>query len=64
MRPEPTSESGEYWKEHMLSWEAAAYYKDSSARPACFVRVDRIDVPRGTSFVCGWLDIGGLRAGG
>ena len=23
------SKSGEYWKEHLLSWEASAYYKDS-----------------------------------
>ena len=23
------SESGEYWKEHLLSWEASAYYKDT-----------------------------------
>ena len=42
MGPEPTSESGEYWKEHMLSWEAGAYYKDSSARPAFWDRVSSI----------------------
>lgn len=23
------SKSGEYWKEHLLSWEASAYYKDT-----------------------------------
>jgi cyclopropane fatty-acyl-phospholipid synthase-like methyltransferase len=42
MRPEPTSESGEYWKEHMLSWEAGAYYKDSGARPAFWDRLSSI----------------------
>ena len=29
MKPDQTSESGEYWKEHLLSWEASAYYKDN-----------------------------------
>ena len=42
MGPEPTSESGEYWKEHVLSWEAGAYYKDRSARPAFWDRVSSI----------------------
>jgi SAM-dependent methyltransferase len=42
MAPEPTSESGEYWKEHVLSWEAGAYYKDRSARPAFWDRVSSI----------------------
>ena len=42
MRPEPTSESGEYWKEHMLSWEAGAYYKDSGAQPAFWDRLSSI----------------------
>lgn len=42
MGPEPTSESGEYWKEHVLSWEASAYYKDRSARPAFWDRVSSI----------------------
>jgi SAM-dependent methyltransferase len=42
MGSEPTSESGEYWKEHVLSWEAGAYYKDRSARPAFWDRVSSI----------------------
>lgn len=29
MEPEKISKSGEYWKEHLLSWEASAYYKDT-----------------------------------
>src|SRR6185503_10023508 len=37
---------------------------DRRARPACLVRVDRIESPRGAPGACGWLaDIGGLRAG-
>jgi len=24
-----TSKSGQYWKDHILSWEASAYYKDT-----------------------------------
>ena len=42
MEPEPTSESGEYWKEHVLSWEAGAYYKDRRTRPAFWDRVSAI----------------------
>jgi cyclopropane fatty-acyl-phospholipid synthase-like methyltransferase len=42
MGPEPTSESGKYWKEHVLSWEAGAYYKDRSARPAFWDRLSSI----------------------
>ncbi len=33
MQSKPVSKSGEYWKEHVLSWEAGAYYKDSQQRP-------------------------------
>jgi len=29
MESNQISESGEYWKEHLLSWEASAYYKDT-----------------------------------
>ena len=29
MENKQISESGEYWKEHLLSWEASAYYKDT-----------------------------------
>lgn len=34
MDPKPHSKSGEYWREHVLSWEASAYYKDSRQRPS------------------------------
>jgi cyclopropane fatty-acyl-phospholipid synthase-like methyltransferase len=42
MGPEPTSESGKYWQEHVLSWEAGAYYKDRSTKPAIWDRVSSI----------------------
>jgi cyclopropane fatty-acyl-phospholipid synthase-like methyltransferase len=29
MNSKKISKSGEYWKEHLLSWEASAYYKDT-----------------------------------
>lgn len=29
MDSQPTSKSGQYWKDHILSWEASAYYKDA-----------------------------------
>ena len=32
MNPKPISESGEYWKEHLLSWEASAYFKDTQQK--------------------------------
>src|SRR5512144_481824 len=27
------SKSGDYWKQHILSWEAGAYFKDRGRRP-------------------------------
>ena len=42
MEPEPTSESGKYWKEHVLSWEAGAYYKDRRTRPSFWDRMSAI----------------------
>jgi cyclopropane fatty-acyl-phospholipid synthase-like methyltransferase len=42
MEPEPTSESGKYWKEHVLSWEAGAYYKDRRTRPSLWDRMSAI----------------------
>ena len=42
MEPEPTSESGRYWKEHVLSWEAGAYYKDRRTRPSFWDRISAI----------------------
>jgi len=42
MEPEHTSESGEYWKKHMLSWEAGAYYKDRRTSPSLWDRTSSI----------------------
>lgn len=42
MSIEPASKSGEYWKEHILSWEASAYYKDTPHRPNLW---DRLSTP-------------------
>jgi cyclopropane fatty-acyl-phospholipid synthase-like methyltransferase len=42
MGPEPTSESGKYWQEHVLSWEAGAYYKDRRTRPSLWDRMSAI----------------------
>jgi SAM-dependent methyltransferase len=42
MGPEQTSESGKYWKEHVLSWEAGAYYKDRRTRPSFWDRTSAI----------------------
>ena len=40
--PEHTSESGRYWQEHVLSWEASAYYKDRRTRPSFWDRTSAI----------------------
>ncbi|HEY8704263.1 MAG TPA: methyltransferase domain-containing protein [Gaiellaceae bacterium] len=39
---EHTSDSGTYWKEHVLSWEAGAYYKDRHTRPSFWDRTSSI----------------------
>lgn len=36
------SESGEYWKEHILSWEASAYYKDSPQKATLWDRLSTV----------------------
>jgi SAM-dependent methyltransferase len=36
------SESGEYWKEHLLSWEASAYYKDTRRRATLWDRLSTV----------------------
>jgi SAM-dependent methyltransferase len=36
------SESGEYWKEHLLSWEASAYYKDTPHKANLWDRLSTI----------------------
>jgi cyclopropane fatty-acyl-phospholipid synthase-like methyltransferase len=45
--PEPTSKSGEYWKEHVISWEASAYYKDSGKQPRFWDRLSTLFRGRG-----------------
>ncbi len=47
MVPGPTSKSGKYWKEHVLSWEASAYYRDSDKSPAFWDRVSTLFRGRG-----------------
>lgn len=32
MKSDKPSKSGKYWKDHILSWEASAYYKDSQTQ--------------------------------
>jgi SAM-dependent methyltransferase len=36
------SESGEYWKEHLLSWEASAYYKDAQRKASLWDRLSTV----------------------
>ena len=36
------SKSGEYWKEHLLSWEASAYYKDTSHKANLWDRLSTV----------------------
>ena len=39
MTPESKSKSGEYWKQHVMSWEASAYFKDSGKLPTFWDRM-------------------------
>ena len=41
MEPEPTSESGAYWQEHVLSWEAGASTR-TGAEPTFWDRMSAI----------------------
>ena len=36
------SKSGEYWKEHLLSWEASAYYKDTQHKANFWDRLSTV----------------------
>lgn len=36
------SKSGEYWKEHLLSWEASAYYKDTPFKASLWDRLSTV----------------------
>jgi len=36
------SKSGEYWKEHLLSWEASAYYKDTPLKANLWDRLSTL----------------------
>ncbi len=42
MKSNQISQSGEYWKEHLLSWEASAYYKDSQHKANLWDRLSTI----------------------
>jgi len=42
MNSKQISESGEYWKEHLLSWEASAYYKDTQQKANWWDRISTI----------------------
>ena len=42
MRSHQISKSGEYWKDHLLSWEASAYYKDTEHKAVLWDRLSTI----------------------
>ena len=42
MTPESNSKSGDYWKEHVMSWEASAYFKDSGKQPTFWDRMSTL----------------------
>jgi SAM-dependent methyltransferase len=42
MNTKKISESGEYWKEHLLSWEASAYYKDTQYKANLWDRLSTL----------------------
>lgn len=42
MNLEDNSKSGEYWKEHILSWEASAYYKDNQRKASLWDRLSTV----------------------
>ena len=42
MTPESDSKSGDYWKAHVMSWEASAYFKDSGKQPTFWDRMSTL----------------------
>ena len=42
MSSKQISKSGKYWKEHLLSWEASAYYKDTEHKATLWDRLSTI----------------------
>jgi SAM-dependent methyltransferase len=42
VNPKHISKSGEYWKEHLLSWEASAYYKDTPHKANLWDRLSTV----------------------
>lgn len=42
MNSKQISESGEYWKDHLLSWEASAYYKDTQQKASLWDRLSTV----------------------
>ena len=39
MTDKKESTSGAYWKQHVISWEASAYFKDSRKQPTFWDRM-------------------------
>jgi SAM-dependent methyltransferase len=42
MTPGVNSKSGNYWKQHIASWEASAYFKDSGKQPTFWDRMSTL----------------------
>ena len=42
MAQESKSKSGEYWKQHIVSWESSAYFRDSGKRPTFWDRMSTL----------------------
>lgn len=42
MSSKKISKSGKYWKEHLLSWEASAYYKDTQHKAKLWDRLSTV----------------------
>ena len=42
MDSKQVSKSGEYWKDHLLSWEASAYYKDTQQKANLWDRLSTV----------------------
>jgi SAM-dependent methyltransferase len=45
--PESNSKSGEYWRQHVMSWEASAYFKESGNPPTFWDRISTLFRGRG-----------------
>jgi cyclopropane fatty-acyl-phospholipid synthase-like methyltransferase len=47
MTRDSSSKSGEYWKQHVMSWEASAYYEDGDRQPRFWDRMSTLFRGRG-----------------